>query len=174
MSGGVTSWDLAGYLLSVGCCDGELTRGAHFNLLVFSRVEDLEDVLAEVVAGAGLHRSALKQHLNISQLREIKVSFLIERVILKSHLLDRRFKFANFRAAGSTACTNTTSFGDSARAGSSLSGTSVARSSRTRWLSSASAGSWSATLRWGTDFTAAQNVVEILISTARKGVILVT
>ena len=58
--------DLPGDGLAVRSRDREHTSGAHLDALVLSSVEDLQDVLAELVAGARLHRSALEQHLDIS------------------------------------------------------------------------------------------------------------
>lgn len=78
-------------LLSVGSRDRQLSIGAHFDFLVLSCVQNLEHVLFELVTGACLDRASLKEHLDITELREVEVALLIERVVLKLQLADRVF-----------------------------------------------------------------------------------
>ena len=63
---GVCCWNLTLDRLSIWCRDSELTFCAHLNLLVLGSVENLEDILAQVVAGACFQGTALQQHLNVS------------------------------------------------------------------------------------------------------------
>lgn len=98
---GVGHRDLSIDLLAIRSSDCEQAIGAHLNFLVFCSVENLEDILAKVVSRTSFHRSTLKEHLDVSQLGEIEVSFLIKSVILESKLLHSLLKLTHFCSASS-------------------------------------------------------------------------
>lgn len=125
-----SNWELTCDLITVGSCDSKLATGANFNLLIFSGVKNLQDILAEVVAGTGFHRSALKQHLDVSQLGEVEISFLVESVVLESELLDGTFELLDLGVACSTTHGGTTTDAGSCGSASVASSDSRGRSSR--------------------------------------------
>lgn len=94
--------DLPRDFFSVWCSDREFARCADFDSFIFSCVEDLQNILAEVVAGTGLHWSSLEQHLDISQLSEVEVSFLVKCIVLKLELCNCGFEFACLSSASSS------------------------------------------------------------------------
>jgi len=70
--------------------------------------------LAEVMTGTRLHRSALEEHLDVSQFGEIEVTLLIESVILQTKFLHSAFELFDFGSTDTSTSANTAGcWGDS-------------------------------------------------------------
>ena len=170
--------DLPGDFFAIGCSDREFTWCADLDSLVFSRIENLENILAEVVTGTGFHRSTLEQHLDVSQLSEVEVSFLVKRIVLKLELRNCSFKLACLSCASpcpssngraSSSCTNRWSCCST----TDLMPSVASRSCGCRWTRTCtSSSSWSSCRsRQPSNFSTAQNVVKCCILPATERII---
>jgi len=63
--------------LAIWSRDSQLSCLSDLDLLVLSSVEDLENVLAELLAWTSLNSPGLKQKLDVSELAEVEVALLV-------------------------------------------------------------------------------------------------
>jgi len=148
----------------------EFSALSDVNLLFLGSVQDLEHILSKGLTWTFIEVSCLKEHLDVTELAEVEVTFLVESVILKLHLLNLSLELSgSCTTSGTTDGLGCTSGCCSAR---DSTGWNVCLGSRLWLLTHAH----TSTLlgRGSTDLTSTKDVVKFLVLSPTDGVVWLT